>query len=77
MGATTCVQFEKYEEDGSYTMKFSPIPVAPADFRQIPKGSLSIVDPILTLEGGTNLYGNVDLAGASINVTVEYFDWDI
>lgn len=77
MGATTCIQLEKYEEDGTFTMKFSPIPVAPADFRQIPKGSLSITDPILTLEGGTNLYGNVDLAGVSINVTVEYWDWDI
>lgn len=77
MGQTVCVQFEKLEEDASYTMKWSPIPVAPADFRQIPIGGLSIVDPIVTCEGGTRLYGKTDLAGSSMNVTVEYWDWDV
>jgi len=74
---TTTVQFEKLEEDGSYTMKWSPIPVAPADFRQIPKGSYSITDPVVTCEGGTRLYGKTDLAGSSLNVTVAYWDQDI
>ena len=76
-GVTTCVQIEKLEEDASYSMKWSPIPVAPTDFRQIPKGSLSIVDPIVTCEGGTQLYGRTDIAGSSMNVTVEYWDWDV
>lgn len=74
---TLTVQIEKLEEDATYSMKWSPIPVAPADFRQIPKGSLSITDPIVTCEGGTRLYGKTDLAGSSMNVTVEYWDWDI
>jgi len=74
---TLTVQFEKLEEDTSYSMKWSPIPVAPADFRQIPIGGLSIVDPIVTCEGGTRLYGKTDLAGSSMNVTVEYWDWDV
>jgi len=74
---TLTVQFEKLEEDASYSMKWSPIPVAPADFRQIPKGGLSITDPIVTCEGGTRLYGKTDLAGSSMNVTVEYWDWDV
>jgi hypothetical protein len=73
----TTVQFEKLEENGNYTMKWSPIPVAPADFRQIPKGSYSIEDPIVTFEGGTGFYGKTDLAGSSLNVTVNYWDWDI
>ena len=47
---TLTVQIEKLEEDATYSMKWSPIPVAPADFRQIPKGSLSIEDPIVTCE---------------------------
>jgi len=74
--ATTC-QFEKLEEDASYSMKWSPIPVAPTDFRQIPKGVVSIIDPIVTCEGGTRLYGKTDIAGMSLNVTVEYWDWDV
>ena len=81
---TLTVQFEKLDEDPSdppvdadFTMKWSPIPVAPADFRQIPVGGLSIVDPIVTCEGGTRLYGKTDLTGSSMNVTVEYWDWDV
>jgi len=84
MQVTTTVELEKLEEDPSdppvdadYTTKWSPIPVAPADFRQIPKGSLSITDPIVTFEGGTSFYGKTDVAGHSLNVTVEYWDWDI
>ena len=74
---TLTVQFEKLKEDATYSMKWSPIPVAPADFRQIPLGGLSIVDPIVTCEGGTRLYGKTDLTGSSLNVTVEFWDWDV
>ena len=79
MQATRTIKFEKSLETDpvTYETKWSPIPVAPADFRQIPKGSLSITDPIVTFEGGTRLYGKTDVAGLSLNVTVEYWDWDI
>jgi len=84
MQVTTTVELEKLEEDpedppvdADFTTKWSPIPVAPADFRQIPKGSLSIVDPIITFEGGTRFYGKTDVVGMSLNTTVEYWDWDL
>ncbi len=73
----TTLELEKLEEDTSYTIKWSPIPVAPTDFRQIPKGSYSIIDPIVTFEGGTRFYGKTDVAGMSLNITVAYWDWDI
>lgn len=75
--STVRLEIFKKDEDGDYHTKWCPIPVAPADFRQIPEGSYSIVDPIITLEGGTNMAGSVDLAGHSLNVTVVYWDWDI
>ena len=71
---TNAVKFEKLKEDEEYDEIFSPIPVAPADFRQIPKGSYSIEDPIISLEGGTRLYGQVD--GLSLNVDIAYWDKD-
>ena len=74
---TTTIQFEKLKEDATYEMEFSPIPVAPADFRQIPEGQYDLEDPIGSYEGGTRLYGKTDLAGSSLNVTVKYWDWDI
>jgi len=74
---TTTLELEKLEEDDSYVTKWSPIPVAPADFRQIPKGSYSIIDPIVTFEGGTRLYGKTDVVGMSLNTTVAFWDWDI
>lgn len=77
MQVTTTLELEKLEEDATYTTKWSPIPVAPADFRQIPKGSYSITDPIVTFEGGTRLYGKTDVVGMSLNVTVDYWDWDV
>ncbi|GAH73602.1 unnamed protein product, partial [marine sediment metagenome] len=33
--------------------------------RQIPKGSYSIVDPIITFEGGTDFAAKVDIVGMS------------
>ena len=74
---TTTIAFEKLEEDATYTMEFSPIPVAPADFRQIPEGQYDLEDILGSYEGGTRLYGVTDLAGSSLNVTVKYWDWDI
>jgi len=79
MQVTTTVELEKSLETDpvTYETKWSPLPVAPADFRQIPKGSLSITDPIVTFEGGTQFFGKTDVAGLSLNVTVEYWDWDL
>ena len=74
---TTTLELEKLKEDATYVTKWSPIPVAPADFRQIPKGSYSIVDPIVTFEGGTRFYGKTDVVGMSLNVSVAFWDWDI
>jgi len=72
MQATRVVTIEKLKEDGSYEVKWSHIPVAPADTKQIPEGSYDIEDPVISLEGGTRLYGTVD--GNSINITVTYWD---
>ena len=73
-GSTSYVKFEKLKEDAEYEEVYSPIPVAPADFRQIPKGSYHIEDPVVSLEGGTRLYGVT--TGISINVSVAYWDKD-
>ena len=52
--ASTTVTIEKKEEDGSYTTKFKNVPIAPADVRFIPE-RFDVENPILALEGGTNL----------------------
>jgi len=76
--ATTTLQLEKLEKDGTtYTVKWSPIPVRPTDFRQIPEGSYDLENPVATFEGGTRLYGKTDIEGMSLNVTVAYWDWDV
>lgn len=71
LATTQAIRFEKLKEDGTYEELISPIPVAPADFRQLPT-SYSIEDPIISLEGGTRLYGQVD--GLSLNTDIIYWD---
>lgn len=66
---------EKYKEDGTYEVKWSDIQVAPAAMPQIPEGSYDIENPIISMEGGTNLYGHVN--GNSINLTITYWDNDL
>jgi len=69
---------DMYEDDDIVDNSgWSPVPVAPADFRQIPKGSYSIIDPVITFEGGTDFAAKVDIAGMSLNVSVAYWDWDL
>ena len=79
MTATRTIEFSKLAKGGSVPGDLSglwnPIPVAPADFRQIPKGSYSIEDPVAVLEGGTRLYAKVD--GNSVGVTVNYWDSEL
>jgi len=72
---TNYVDIEKLEEDGTtYTMLFSTIPIAPADFRQIPL-NLDIEQSIIELAGGTRLYAKV--TGNSVNLTCKYWDDEI
>lgn len=68
-------KIEKYEEAGTYTVKWSDVQIAPAAMPQIPEGSYSLEDPVIALEGGTNLYGHVN--GNSINLTITYWDWNV
>jgi len=79
MQATRTIEFSKLAKGGSVpgdlSSLWSPIPIAPADFRQIPEGSYSLEDPITVLEGGTRLYAKVD--GNSVNVTVNYWDTEL
>lgn len=69
-----CQILEK-KEDGTYEIKWCPIPVAPADFRQIPEGSYSIEDPVLKLAGGENLAASIDTVGSSLNLSLTYWDY--
>jgi len=73
--ATRTVEIEKVKEDDTYDMIFDNIGVAPTEKVQLPIGSYSIEDPIIALEGGTNLSAIAD-AGAP-EATVIYFDDDI
>jgi len=65
------VDIEKVEEDGSYTMKFPSVPIAPADFKPIPQ-SYDPLKPIMVLEGGTNLSFKAN--AGSPYATVVYWD---
>jgi hypothetical protein len=70
--ASRTVTIEKIEEDGTtYTLKFDQVPIAPADVRQIPQ-TYDIEHPILTLEGGTNLYFTG--SAGSPKATIIYWD---
>jgi len=69
--ASRTVDIEKKEEDGSYTVKFDDVPIAPADVRPIPP-SYDIENPILVLEGGTNLAFKAN--AGSPKATVIYWD---
>lgn len=74
---TVGVAIRLSREGGASTeSKFSPIPVAPADFVQIPP-SHSIVEPIAVVEGGGRLEGQCDVNGHSVNVTMQYWDYEI
>jgi len=73
--ASRTMDIEKREEDGTYTMKFEKVPVAPADVRTLPRESYDIEDPIVTCEGGTRLVGTA--SGNTLYTTVVYWDSDI
>ena len=78
LSATTRIEIlQRNEAEDAYETKFCPIPVSAADVRQIPEGSYSIEDPVLTLEGGTNLCASIDTVGTSLNLTCVFWDSDI
>lgn len=66
---------EKYEEDGTYTMKISDVQIQPAAMPQIPQGAPQIDSPFIGIEGGTNMYGHVN--GNSINLSIVYWDNEV
>jgi len=74
--STREVYIEKLEEDGTtYTPKFDSINLAPPEKVQLPVEGKDIENPIMSLEGGTRLYGRV--SGNSITATIEYWDNDV
>ena len=68
------VQIEKLEEDASYTMKWSNVPVAAAAMVHI-MPNYDIEQPVIVLQGGSNLYGRV--SGNSLQSIVHYIDDEI
>jgi len=66
------MKIEKLDENGVYHVKWPDLQIAPAAMPQIPEGSYDIENPVIVLEGGTNLYGQVN--GNSIAVTLTYWD---
>lgn len=73
--ASRVLNLYKKEEDGTYTPFIVNINVEAPEYKEIPKSSYDIENPIKTLEGGTNFAG--DVSGNSIAVTVIYWDNDI
>lgn len=65
---------EKLEEDASYTMKFSNIPIAPAAMVNLAPNE-DIEQPILVMHGGSQLYGSV--SGNSLQVMTRYWDDEV
>lgn len=63
------------EEDDDYIMKFSDIPIAPADHRELPESGYDIENPIVVFEGGTRLYGKS--SAGTLNITVIFWDSEI
>jgi len=71
------VKIEKLEQDGStYTTKYDYINLAPPEKVQLPINGRGLEKPIMSLEGGTRLYGSI-AAGVTIAATCEYWDNDI
>lgn len=70
--ASRVLNLYKKEADGTYTPFILNINVEAPEYKEIPKGSYDIENPIKTLEGGTNFAG--DVSGNSLAVTVIFWD---
>jgi len=77
LNQTVSIQLERESYDAVFSDVFSRIPVAPADFRQIPEGSYDLEDSVLTLSEGESFHGTTHVTGLSLNVTVAYWDNDV
>lgn len=73
--ASTTVDIKKKGESGSYTVLFNDVPVSPAEIKPIPPQSYNLENPIVVLEGGTNL--GLKAASGSPHATVVYWDSEI
>lgn len=71
-GTARTVNIEKVEEDDTWEMIFDTLNVPASTDEEIPKSGYDIENPILVLEGGTNL-SFIASAGAP-EVTVIYWD---
>jgi len=71
-GTARTVEIEKVEEDDTYDMIFDNVNVPAASDIEIPSSGYDIENPIIVLEGGTNL-SFIASAGAP-EVTVIYWD---
>ena len=69
---TRVAEILKKLENGTYKTFIPNINVAAPEKKEIPEGSYDIEDPIMKLEGGTNIAGKV--SGNSISMTVVYWD---
>jgi hypothetical protein len=69
--ASRTVEIEKVKQDGTYEMIFDNVPVSPAGEVWIPP-TYDIENPIIMLEGGTNLAAVASAAGPE--ATVIYWD---
>jgi len=75
--STREVQIVKLEEDlTTYTPKYTKISLAPPEKLQLPIEGKDLENPIITLEGGTRLYGQLT-AGVTVSATCEYWDNDV
>ena len=77
--ATRTVEIEKVKEDDTYEMVFDNIGVAPTEKVQLPKDQYNIEEPIIVLEGGTNLSAVADAEATppALEATAIYWDNDI
>jgi len=71
-GTDRTVEIEKVEEDDTYDMIFDNVHVGATSNVELPSGKIAYKEPILVLEGGTNL-SFIASAGAP-EVTVIYWD---
>jgi len=75
--STREVKIATLEEDGvTYTPKYSKINLAAPEKIQLPIDGRDLENPIITLEGGTRLYGQLT-AGVTVAATCEYWDNDV
>ena len=73
--ASRTVNVEKVEEDDTWDMIFDSVPVPPAAIVQLPPADYDIENPIVVLEGGTNISA-VASAGTPY-ATLIYWDTEL